>query len=38
MSSITIDSARIQWLGHSSFLLEWDGKKVYIDPFEIGKD
>jgi L-ascorbate metabolism protein UlaG (beta-lactamase superfamily) len=38
MNSITIDSVRIQWLGHAGFLLEGDGKKVYIDPFEIGEE
>jgi L-ascorbate metabolism protein UlaG (beta-lactamase superfamily) len=38
MNNITIDSVRIQWLGHSSFLLEGDCKKVYIDPFEIGEE
>jgi L-ascorbate metabolism protein UlaG (beta-lactamase superfamily) len=38
MNSITINSVRIEWLGHSSFLLEGDGKKVYMDPFEIGEE
>jgi L-ascorbate metabolism protein UlaG (beta-lactamase superfamily) len=38
MNSITIDSVRIQWLGHSSFLLEGDGKKIYIDPFELNEE
>jgi L-ascorbate metabolism protein UlaG (beta-lactamase superfamily) len=38
MNSLTIDSVRIQWLGHASFCLEGDDKKVYIDPFEIDKE
>lgn len=38
MNSLTIDSVRIQWLGHASFLLEGDGKKIYIDPFEISEE
>ncbi len=38
MNSVKIDSVRIQWLGHSGFLLEGDGKKVYIDPFEISEE
>ena len=38
MNSLTVDSVRIQRLGHASFLLERDGKKVYIDPFEIGEE
>ncbi len=38
MNSTTIDSVRIRWLGHASFLLEGDGKKVYIDPFEISEE
>lgn len=38
MNSITIDGILIKWLGHSGFLLEGDGKKIYIDPFEIGEE
>lgn len=38
MNSIKIDSVHIQWLGHASFLLEGDGKKIYIDPFEISEE
>lgn len=25
----------MKWLGHSSFLLQWQGKVLYIDPFRI---
>lgn len=38
MNSVDIEGIRIQWLGHSGFLLEGDGKKVYIDPYQIGKE
>jgi len=38
MNSITIGSVRIQLLGHSGFLLEGDGKKIYIDPFELREE
>ncbi|WP_410508478.1 MBL fold metallo-hydrolase [Methanosarcina hadiensis] len=38
MNSVDIEGIRIQWLGHSGFLLEGDGKKIYIDPYQIGKE
>lgn len=38
MNSITIGRVKIQWLGHSGFLLEGDGKKIYIDPFELTEE
>jgi len=38
MNSVKIGSVNIQWLGHAGFLLEGDGKKIYIDPFEIGEE
>lgn len=38
MNSVKIENVNIKWLGHSGFLLEGDGKKVYIDPFEISEE
>ncbi len=38
MNSVKIGNVTIQWLGHSGFLLEGDGKKIYIDPFEISEE
>ncbi len=38
MNSVRIGSVTIEWLGHSSFLLEGDGKKIYIDPFDLGEE
>lgn len=38
MNSITIGSVRIQWLGHSGFLLEGEGKKIYIDPYALPEE
>jgi len=30
--SMTADAPRIQWLGHSGFLLQWHGKVILFDP------
>ncbi|HOW13597.1 MBL fold metallo-hydrolase [Methanosarcina sp.] len=38
MNSVDIEGIRIQWLGNSGFLLEGEGKKIYIDPYQIGKE
>lgn len=38
MNSVKIEGVSIQWLGHASFLLEGDGKKIYIDPYQIDKE
>jgi L-ascorbate metabolism protein UlaG (beta-lactamase superfamily) len=38
MDSVKIGSVGIQWLGHAGFLLEGDGKKVYIDPYELSEE
>ncbi|AKB26960.1 putative metal dependent hydrolase [Methanosarcina siciliae C2J] len=36
MNSVKIEGVNIQWFGNSGFLLEGDGKKIYIDPYQIG--
>ena len=38
MNNVKIGSVEIRWLGHAGFLLVGDGKKIYIDPFEIGDE
>jgi L-ascorbate metabolism protein UlaG (beta-lactamase superfamily) len=38
MNSVDIEGIRIQWFGNSGFLLEGDGKKIYIDPYQIGEE
>ncbi len=38
MNSVKIGSVTIKWLGHSGFLLEGDGKKIYIDPFDLSEE
>ncbi len=38
MNSVKIGNVTIQWLGHSGFLLEGDGKKIYIDPYELSEE
>ncbi|MDD3041537.1 MAG: MBL fold metallo-hydrolase [Methanosarcinaceae archaeon] len=38
MKSVTIDGVRIHWLGHAGFLLEGDGKKIYIDPYRLPEE
>jgi L-ascorbate metabolism protein UlaG (beta-lactamase superfamily) len=38
MKSITLNGVKIQWLGHSGFLLEGEGKKIYIDPYRLQKE
>jgi L-ascorbate metabolism protein UlaG (beta-lactamase superfamily) len=38
MNSVKIGNVTIHWLGHSSFLLEGDGKKIYIDPYDLGEE
>ncbi|MCQ1534650.1 MBL fold metallo-hydrolase [Methanosarcina sp. KYL-1] len=35
MKSVTINGVNIQWLGHAGFLLEGEGKKIYIDPYRL---
>ena len=38
MNDVNIEGVRIQSLGHSGFLFEGDGKKIYIDPYRIGNE
>ncbi|MGB9938480.1 MBL fold metallo-hydrolase [Methanosarcina sp.] len=38
MNSVEIGSVKIQWLGHAGFLLEGDGKKIYIDPYGLSEE
>lgn len=38
MNSVKIEGVSIQWLGHASFLLEGDDKKIYIDPYQISEE
>lgn len=38
MNDIKIEGVSIQWFGNSGFLLEGDGKKIYIDPYQIGEE
>jgi L-ascorbate metabolism protein UlaG (beta-lactamase superfamily) len=38
MNSVKIGSVIIEWLGHSGFLLDGDGKKIYIDPFDLSEE
>ncbi|AKB73316.1 putative metal dependent hydrolase [Methanosarcina lacustris Z-7289] len=38
MNDIKIEGVTIQWFGNSGFLLEGDGKKIYIDPYQIGEE
>ncbi len=38
MKSATIGGVKISWLGHASFLLEGEGKRIYIDPFELAEE
>ncbi|KKH46451.1 MBL fold metallo-hydrolase [Methanosarcina sp. 1.H.A.2.2] len=38
MNSVKIEGVSIQWFGNSCFLLEGDGKKIYIDPYQIGAE
>lgn len=38
MKSATIGGVKISWLGHAGFLFEGDGKKIYIDPFELPEE
>lgn len=38
MKSITLNGVKIQWLGHSSFLLEGEGTKIYIDPYRLQQE
>lgn len=28
---------RMKWLGHDAFLIDYDGTKVYFDPYQIGE-
>ena len=38
MNSVKIGRVNIRWLGHAGFLLEGDGKKIYIDPYDLGEE
>jgi L-ascorbate metabolism protein UlaG (beta-lactamase superfamily) len=38
MNSVKIGSVTIEWLGHSGFLLKGDGKKIYIDPYDLSEE
>jgi len=38
MNSVKIGSVKIRWLGHAGFLLEGDGKKIYIDPYDLSEE
>ncbi|MCO5383054.1 MAG: MBL fold metallo-hydrolase [Methanosarcina barkeri] len=38
MNSVQIEGVKIQWLGNSGFLLEGDGKKIYIDPYQVSQE
>ncbi|HIH74238.1 MAG TPA: MBL fold metallo-hydrolase [Methanosarcina sp.] len=38
MNSVEIEGINIRWLGHSGFLLDGKGKKIYIDPFELAEE
>lgn len=38
MDSVKIGNVNVKWLGHASFLLEGEGKKIYIDPFELKEE
>ena len=38
MNNVKIGSVNIEWLGHSGFLLEGDGKKIYIDPYDLSEE
>ena len=38
VTSVKIKDISIQWLGHAGFLLEGEGKKIYIDPFRIAQE
>ncbi len=38
MNSAKIGNVIIRWLGHSGFLLEGDGKKIYIDPYDLSEE
>ena len=32
---IQIEGVKVEWLGHASFLITYEGKKIFIDPFKI---
>jgi L-ascorbate metabolism protein UlaG (beta-lactamase superfamily) len=38
MNSVRIGSVTIELLGHSGFLRGGDGKKIYIDPYDLGEE
>lgn len=38
MNNVKIGSVNIEWLGHSGFLLDGDGKKIYIDPYDLSEE
>ncbi|MDD2439985.1 MAG: MBL fold metallo-hydrolase [Methanosarcinaceae archaeon] len=38
IKSVQIDGVTIKWLGHSGFLLEGAGKKIYIDPYMLSEE
>lgn len=33
MHEVKLNSLKVTWLGHASFLVEYGSKKIYIDPF-----
>lgn len=35
MKTLDLNGVTIKWLGHSSFMIEHDGKVVYIDPYKV---
>jgi L-ascorbate metabolism protein UlaG (beta-lactamase superfamily) len=38
MNCVKIGNVNLKWLGHASFVLEGEGKKIYIDPFELKEE
>ncbi|MFH0875651.1 MAG: MBL fold metallo-hydrolase [archaeon] len=37
MPSLNINNVNLSWLGHSSFKLEYNGLRIYIDPFKLSE-
>jgi L-ascorbate metabolism protein UlaG (beta-lactamase superfamily) len=33
-----VGDVKINWLGHASFIIEWKGKLIYIDPYVLPKN
>ncbi|MBU0757725.1 MAG: MBL fold metallo-hydrolase [Nanoarchaeota archaeon] len=39
MKVLNINNVKLAWLGHASFRLEYNGKKIFIDPYQLkGQD